>query len=41
MGSVERVAYLEIEEYCEQAEEHSHGRETKYEEGFPSNSFNH
>lgn len=39
--SMGRVAYLEIEEHCEQAEEHGHGRETKYEEGFPPDSFYH
>lgn len=34
-------AYLEVEEYCEQTEEHSHGGETKYQQGFPPNPLYH
>ena len=34
-----RDADLEIEEHCEEAEEPGHCGETKYEEGFPPDSF--
>lgn len=34
-------AYLEVEEYCEQTEEHSHGGETKYQQGFPPDPLYH
>lgn len=34
-------AYLEVEEYCEQTEEDSHGGETKYQQGFPPNPLYH
>lgn len=40
-GLAGRVSHLEIEEHCEQAEEHRHGGETEYEEGFPPDSLNH
>lgn len=33
--------YLEVEEYCEQTEEHSHGCETKYQQGFPPSPLDH
>lgn len=34
-------AYLEVEEYCEQTEEHSHGSEAKYQQGFPPDPLYH
>lgn len=34
-------AYLQVEEYCEQTEEHSHGGETKYQQGFPPDPLYH
>lgn len=34
-------AYLEVEEHCEQTEEHSHGGKTKYQQGFPPDPLYH
>lgn len=35
------MAHLEVEENCQQAEEYSHGGETKYKEGSSPNPLNH
>lgn len=40
-GRINLNSYLEVEEYSEQAEEHSHGGEAKYQEGLPPNPLYH